>query len=104
MSKRKTHLTLPSYVWVGGGNPLASWAKVPEGETLAAFLCLFCLTEPPQRKTFYFYFLLRLCSMWKDTGEHAGREARGSDILRVGRGYDPLPHSVRDATALLAHE
>ena len=45
--ERKTNLTLPSYVWVVGGGPLATWPNVPEGETVAAFLCLFGMSDPP---------------------------------------------------------
>ena len=54
--KRKTNLTLPSYVWVGGET--AKWPQAAEGETVAAFLCLFGMSDPPQRKS---YFLLRVC-------------------------------------------
>ena len=51
----KTNLTLPSYVWVGGGKPSAHWTKVPEGETLAAFLCLLGMSDcPPRRKSYFF--------------------------------------------------
>ena len=54
--ERKTNLTLPSYVWVGGET--AKWPNAVEGETVAAFLCLFGMSDPPQRKS---YFLLRVC-------------------------------------------
>ena len=37
--ERKTNLTLPSFVWVGGET--AKWPNAAEGETVAAFLCLF---------------------------------------------------------------
>ena len=43
--ERKTNLTLPSYVWVGGET--AKWPNVPEGETVAVFLCLFRMSDPP---------------------------------------------------------
>ena len=93
--ERKTNLTLPSYVWVGGET--AKWPQAAEGETVAAFLCLFGMSDPPQRKS---YFLLRVCFLWE--GEYTGREVwqklhRGGDIHQVG-GYDPPP-SVADATA-----
>ena len=93
--ERKTNLTLPSYVWVGGET--AKWPQAAEGETVAAFLCLFGMSDPPQRKS---YFLLRVCFLWE--GEYTGREVwqklhKGGDILQVG-GYDPPP-SVVDATA-----
>ena len=93
--ERKTNLTLPSYVWVGGET--AKWPNAAEGETVAAFLCLFGMSDPPQRKS---YFLLRVCFLWE--GEYTGREVwqklhRGGDIHQVG-GYDPPP-SVVDATA-----
>ena len=93
--ERKTNLTLPSYVWVGGET--AKWPNAAEGETVAAFLCLFGMSDPPQRKS---YFLLRVCFLWE--GECTGREVwqklhRGGGIHQVG-GYDPPP-SVVDATA-----
>ena len=86
--ERKTNLTLPSYVWVGGET--AKWPNAAEGETVAAFLCLFGMSDPPQRKS---YFLLRVCFLWE--GEYTGREVwqklhRGGDIHQVG-GYDPPP-------------
>ena len=93
--ERKTNLTLPSYVWVGGET--AKWPQAAEGETVAAFLCLFGMSDPPQRKS---YFLLRVCFLWE--GVYTGREVwqklhRGGGIHQVG-GYDPPP-SVVDATA-----
>ena len=85
--ERKTNLTLPSYVWVGGET--AKWPNAAEGETVAAFLCLFGMSDPPQRKS---YFLLRVCFLWE--GEYTGREVwqklhRGVGIHHVG--YDPPP-------------
>ena len=47
--ERKTNLTLPSYVWVWGET--AKWPNAAEGETVAAFLCLFGMSDPPQRKS-----------------------------------------------------
>ena len=86
--ERKTNLTLPSYVWVGGET--AKWPQAAEGETVAAFLCLSGMSDPPQRKS---YFLLRVCFLWE--GEYTGREVwqklhRGGGIHQVG-GYDPPP-------------
>ena len=79
--ERKTNLTLPSYVWVGGET--AKWPQAAEGETVAAFLCLFGMSDPPQRKS---YFLLRVCFLWE--GEYTGREVwqklhRGGGIHHV---------------------
>ena len=65
--ERKTNLTLPSYVWVGGET--AKWPNAAEGETVAAFLCLFGKSDPPQTKN---YFLLRVCFLWE--GGYTGRE------------------------------
>ena len=93
--ERKSNLTLPSYVWVGGET--AKWPNAAKGETVTAFLCLFGMSDPPQRKI---YFLLRVCFLWE--GEYMGREVwqklhTGGDILQVG-GYNPPP-SVLEATA-----
>ena len=95
--ERKSNLTLPSFVWVGGET--AKWPNAAEGETVAAFLCLFGMSDPPQRKN---YFLLRVCFIDEASGEYTGREVwqkvyMGGDIHQVG-GYDPPP-SVWDATA-----
>ena len=49
--ERKTNLTLPSYVWVGGET--AKWPNAAEGETLAAFLCLFGLSNPPPKEILF---------------------------------------------------
>ena len=93
--ERKTNLTLPSYVWVGGET--AKWPKVPEGETVAAFLCLFGMSKPPKRKD---YFLLRLCFVDEATGEYTGRVVwpklgrGGGASTRWGGGYDPPPKCV----------
>ena len=88
-AERKSNLTVPSYVWVGGET--AKRPNAAKGETVGAFLCLFGMSDPPQRKN---YFLLRVCFLWE--GEYAGREVwqklhRGWEILRVG-GYEPPPH------------
>ena len=52
--ERKTNLTLPSYVWVGGET--AKWPNAAEGETVAAFLCLFGMSDPPPPKENFFSF------------------------------------------------
>ena len=65
--ERKSNLTLPSNVWIGGET--AKWPNAAEGETVAAFLCLFGMSDPPQRKN---YFLLRVCFLWE--GEYTGRK------------------------------
>ena len=70
----KTNLTLPSYVWVGGET--AKWPNAAEGETVPAFLCLFGMSDPPQRKS---YFLLRVCFLWEGDirGGKCGRSCTG---------------------------
>ena len=78
--ERKTNLTLPSYVWVGGET--AKWPNAAEGETVAAFLCLFGMSDPPQRKS---YFLLRVCFLWE--GEYTGRKVWQK--LHRGGGHPP---------------
>ena len=45
--ERKTSLTLPSYVWVVGET--AKWPNAAEGQTVALFLCLFRMSEPPPK-------------------------------------------------------
>ena len=87
--ERKTNLTLPSFVWVGG--EAAKWPNAAEGETFAAFLCLFGMSGAPKRKIFF----LRVRYIDEASGEHTGREVwqkvhRGGNIHQVG-GYDP-PH------------
>ena len=67
--ERKTNLTLPSYVWAGGER--AKWPNAAEGETVAGFLCLFGMSDPPQRKN---YCLLRVCFIDEASGEYTGRE------------------------------
>ena len=49
--ERKTNLTLASYVWVGGET--AKWPNAAEGETVAAFLCLFGMSDPPQKEILF---------------------------------------------------
>ena len=49
--ERKTSITLPSYVWVGGET--AKWPNAAEGETVAAVLCLFGMSDPPQKEIFF---------------------------------------------------
>ena len=67
--ERKTNLPLPSYVWVWGET--VKWPNVAEGEMVATFLCLFGISDPPQRKN---YFLLRLCFVDEASGEYPRRE------------------------------
>ena len=45
--ERKTNLTLPSFVW--GGGATAKWPNAAEGATVAAFLCLFGMSDPPPK-------------------------------------------------------
>ena len=93
----KTNLTLPSYVWVGGET--AKWPNAAEGQTVAAFLSLFGMSDPPPKENF---FLLRVCFIDEASGEYTGRELwqklhREGDIHQVG-GYE-APQSMCDATA-----
>ena len=97
--ERKTNLTLPPYVWVGGRT--AKWPNAAEGETVAAFLCLFGMSDPlPKEKL----FSLRVCFIDEASGEYTGREVwqklhrgGGGASTRLG-GYE-APQSVCDATA-----
>ena len=50
--ERKSNLTLPSYVWVGGET--AKWPNAAEEEAVAAFLCLFGMSDPPPKEKFFF--------------------------------------------------
>ena len=50
--ERKTNLTLPSFVWVGGET--AKWPNAAEGEPVAAFLCLFGMRDPPPKEKLFF--------------------------------------------------
>ena len=50
--ERKTHLALPSYMWVWGET--AKWPNVAEGGTVADFLCLFGMSNPPPKEKFFF--------------------------------------------------
>ena len=49
--ERKTNLTLPFYVWVGG--EAAKCPNAGEGQTVAAFLCSFGMSDPPQKEIFF---------------------------------------------------
>ena len=49
--ERKSNLTLPSYVWVGGET--AKWPNAAEGETVAAFLCLVGMSDPPPKEKLF---------------------------------------------------
>ena len=69
-----------------GDKQLPSCPATAEGESVTAFLCLFGMSDPPQRKT---YFLLRICFVQEETELHARKEVwykmeRGSDILQLG--------------------
>ena len=84
--ERKTNLTLLSYVCIGGET--AKWPNAAEGETVAAFLCLFGMSDPPQRKS---YFLLRVCFFLGGGSIRGGKCGRsctvGYNVL--GRGAEP---------------
>ena len=49
--ERNGNLTLPSFVcvWV----ETAKWRNAAEGETVAAFFCLFGMSEPPKEKIIF---------------------------------------------------
>ena len=97
--KRKTNLTLPSYVWVQGET--AKWPNAGEGEAVAAFVCLFGMSDPPQKEKLLCPECASLMKHRVSTlGGKCGRSCtRGGDIHQVG-GYE-APESVFDATALL---
>ena len=67
---RPTSPSPPTSGWVGG-SPWPIGQRCWRGETLTAFLCLFEMSDPPKRKS---YFLLQWCFVSKDTGEYTGRE------------------------------
>ena len=96
--ERKTNLTLPFYVWVWGET--TKWPHAAEQETVAAFMCLFGMSNPPrERKN---SFSLRVCLIDEASREYTGREVwqklhRVWSIHQVG-GYE-APQSACDATA-----
>ena len=89
--ERKTNLTIPSEVCLGGER--AKWPNAAEGETVAAFLCLFGMSDPPQGKK---NFLLRLCFLWGGStpGGKCGRSCTGGGNIHQVGGYDPPPICV----------
>ena len=98
--ERKTNLTLPSYVWVGGKT--AKWQNAAEGETIAAFLCLFGMSDPPPPKE-KITFCLGCASLMKHRGStlggKCGRSCNGVGASTGLGGTSPPPKSVCDATA-----
>ena len=50
--------TSPSPPMCGVGLETAKWPNAAEGETVAPFLCLFLMSDPPPKEN---YFLLRVC-------------------------------------------
>ena len=50
--ERKTNLTIPSFVWVGGET--AKWRNAAERETVAAFLCFLGTSDPPPKEKIFF--------------------------------------------------
>ena len=97
--ERKTNLTLPSYVWVGGET--IKWPNAAEGETVVAFLCLFGMSNPPPKEKLF--FLLRVRFIGEASGEYTWREVwqklhRGGGVIHHIGGYK-APQSVCDATA-----
>ena len=98
--ERKTNLRLPSFVWVGGET--AKWPNAVEGGTVAAFLRLFGMIDPPKRKKF---FSSGFASLMKHRGGtpvgKCGRSCTGGGAsTRLGgmRPPDlcviPLPHGL----------
>ena len=77
--ERKSNLTLPSYVWVGGET--ANWPNAAEGETVAAFLCLFGMSDPPKGKKFFegLFFV----------GGGVHREGSVAEAAQGGGGHPP---------------
>ena len=49
--ERKTNLTLPSYVWIGGET--AKWPQAAEGETVAAFFVFVWDERPPPKEILF---------------------------------------------------
>ena len=76
--------TSPSPPVCGLGGGTAKWPNVAEGETAAAFFCLFGMSDPPERKN---YFLLRLCFVDEASGEYTGRDVWQK--LHGGGGHPP---------------
>ena len=71
----------PPLLCVGWGGK-AKWPDAAEGKTVAAFLCLFGMSNPPQRKS---YFLLRVFFL------RGGGSIRGGKCDRscTGGGHPP---------------
>ena len=44
----------PPRLCVGWGGETAKWPNAAKGETVGVFLCLFGMSEPPQRKNIFF--------------------------------------------------
>ena len=79
--ERKTNLTLPSYVWVGGET--AKWPNAAEGEPVAAFLCLFGMSEPPPKEKLWCASLIK--HHGSTLGGKYGRSCTGRGIsTRLG--------------------
>ena len=78
--EKKTNLTLPSYVWVWGGN--GQVAECRRGGNGCGFFVFVWDERPPQRKS---YFLFRVCFLWD--GEYTGREVWQK--LHRGGGHPP---------------
>ena len=96
--ERKTTLTLFSFVWVGGET--AKWLNAAEGETVAAFLCLFGMSDPVQRKK---RFLLRVCFIDEASGEYTGREVWQKLHKGGGGGGHPPSWGVRRPNLCVMH-
>ena len=94
--ERKTNLTLPSYVWVGAET--AKWPQAAEGETVAAFLCLFGMSEPPPKETLFPFEGVFFFGGGSLRGGNCGRSCTGGGTSTRLVGMTPPP-SVVDATA-----
>ena len=87
--ERKTNLTLPSYVWVGGET--AKWPNAAEGETVAAFLCLFGMSDPPPKEILFSFegvFCFLGGGIW---GGKCGRSCTGGGASTRLVGMTPPP-------------
>ena len=76
----KTNLTFPIYAFVGGDKPLPNRPRVPDGESVTTFLCVFGMYDPRHWNS---YFLLRLCFVCRMTpmrirGGRCGTSCKGA--------------------------
>ena len=78
----------PPLLCVGWGEP-PKWPNAAEGETVAAFLCFFGMSDPPPRRKIFFS---RVCFNDEASGEYPGREV----WQKMHRGWEhPLGWGVQ---------